>query len=79
MPLHTWEFPRKPWQCLHLDYAGLFKGKMWFILIDAYIKWPEIYAMSATTAQVTIRQLRKIFAIHGLPELLNTENHPQFV
>ena len=36
---------------------------MWLILIDAYSKWPEIYAMSATTAQATIHQLRKIFAV----------------
>ena len=53
--------------------------QMWLILIDAYSKWPEIYAMSATTAQATIQQLRKIFAIHGLPELLITDNGPQFV
>ena len=70
VPLHSWEFPRKPWQRLHLDYAGSFKSKMWLILIDAYSKWPEIYAMSTTTPQAKIQQLQKIFAIHGLPELL---------
>ena len=49
------------------------------ILIDAYNKWPEIYAMSVTTAQATIQQLCKIFAVHGLPELLITDNDPEFV
>ena len=47
--------------------------------IDAYSKWPEIYAMSATTAQATIQQLHKIFTVHGLPELLITDNGLQFV
>ena len=26
-PLHPWEWPHKPWVCLHLDYAGLFNEK----------------------------------------------------
>ena len=52
---------------------------MWLILIDTYSKWPEMYAMSATTAQATIQELHKIFAVHGLPELLITDKGPQFV
>ena len=55
VPLHSWEFPRKPWQRLHLDYAGPFKGKM----------WPEVHEMSETTSKATIQQLRKIFAVQG--------------
>ena len=30
---HAWSWPGKPWARLHIDYAGLFEGKM---LIDAY-------------------------------------------
>ena len=26
---------------------------MWLLLIDAYSKWPEVHAMSSTTAQAT--------------------------
>ena len=79
VPLHSWDFPRRPWQRLHLDYAGPFKGKMWLILIDAYSKWPEVHEMSETTSKATIQQLRKIFAVQGLPELIVTDNGPQFV
>ena len=79
VPLHSWDFPRKPWQRLHLDYAGPFKGKMWFILIDAYSKWPEVYVMTETTSKATIQQLRKIFAVQGLPEQIITDNGPQFI
>ena len=52
---------------------------MWLILIDACSKWPEIHAMSSTTAQATIHQLCKIFSAHSLPEQLITNNGPQFV
>ena len=57
---------------------ALSEVKMWLILIDVYSKWPEIHAMSSTTAQATIHQLRKIFSAHGLHEQLITDNGPQF-
>ena len=56
-----------------------FKGKMWLVLIDAYSKWPEVHKMFETTSKATIQQLRKIFAVKGLPELIVTDNGPQFV
>ena len=79
VPLHPWDFPMKPWQRLHLDYAGPFKGKMWLILIDAYSKWPEVHVMTEITSKATIKQLRQIFAVQGLPEHIITDNGPQFV
>ena len=59
--------------------SGPFRGKMWFLFIDAYSKWTEIQAMSETTTEVTIQQLCKIFSAHGLPEQIITDNGPQFV
>ena len=79
VPLHSWDFPRKPWQRLHLYYAGPFKGEMWLILIDAYSKWPEVHVMTEATSKATIQQLRKIIAIQGLPEQIITDNGPQFI
>ena len=79
VPLHQWDVPRNPWQCLHIDYAGPYRGTMWLLVIDAYSKWPEVYAMSYTTAQATVQQLRKIFATHGLPQMIASDNGPQFV
>ena len=64
---------------LHMDYAGPFRGKLWLVVMDAYSKWPEIHAMSTTTAQATIHQLRKVFSAHSLLEQLITDNGPQFV
>ena len=79
VPLHQWDIPRNPWQRLHIDYAGPYRGTMWLLLIDAYSKWPEVHAMSSTTAQATVQQLRGIFATHGLPQMIVSDNGPQFV
>ena len=66
-PLHPLEQPTRPWQWIHLDFAGPFKGQMWFMLVDAYSKWPEVIPMTTTTSSKTIQELRWIY------------NGPQFV
>ena len=65
-PLHPWEWPTRLWQRIHVDFAGPFKGKIYFILYDTHSKWPEVLDVySNTTAQSTIMVLRHIFALCG--------------
>ena len=78
-PLHPWIWPTKPWQCIHIDFAGPFQGKMFFLLVDAHSKWPEIYEMTSTTSARTIELLRHLFAAYGLPEQVVSDNGPQFI
>ena len=49
---------------------------MFFLVIDAHSKWPEIFWMSTTTVEETIVVLRRIFALFGLQ--LVWDNGPQF-
>ena len=77
-PLHPWEWPQKPWSRLHLDYAGPFLNKMFLVLVDAHSKWLEVVPVSAATSMVTIEKLRTIFATHGLPERIVTDNGSVF-
>ena len=72
-------FTSKPWQRIHLDFAGPFQRQMWLILIDSYSRWPEVVPMKTTTASQTIKELRLIFARFGLPEQILTDNSLQFV
>lgn len=71
-PLHPWLWPEQPWQRAHVDYAGLFRGKMFLLIVDTYSKWQEILEMASTTSD------RKGFAAFGLPEQLVSDNGPQF-
>ncbi len=73
-PLHPWNWPDKPWQRLHVDYAGPFMGKMFFVLIDAHSKWMDVYPVNSATSATTIECLRNSFSNHGLPELIVLDN-----
>ena len=37
-PLHPWTWPSKPWTQVHVDFAGPFLDKMYFIAVDAHSK-----------------------------------------
>ena len=77
--LHQWDIPRNPWQRLHNEYARPYRGTMWLLIIDAFINWPEVNTMSSATPQATVQQLRNIYATHGLPQMIVSDNGPQFV
>ena len=53
-------------------------GKSFLIAVDAHSKWPEVIPMSTTTAEKTVSELRKLFATHGLPEQIVSDNGAQF-
>ena len=77
-PLHPWSWPTRPWQRIHVDYAGPFRGRNFLIVVDAHSKWPEVIPMVSTTSSATIHELRCLFSSFGLPEQLVSDNGPQF-
>uniref|UniRef100_A0A5S6QAX4 RNA-directed DNA polymerase n=1 Tax=Trichuris muris TaxID=70415 RepID=A0A5S6QAX4_TRIMR len=77
-PVHPWEIPRNPWSRLHVDFAGPFQGEQFLIVVDAYSKWLEVKRMTSATATNTIKVLRELFATHGLPDSIVSDNGSQF-
>ena len=77
-PLHPWEWPVLPWLKVHIEYASLFEGEMFLVVVDAYSKWLNVHCMKSTTSTATTEKLREIFAIHGLPTTLVSENGSNF-
>ncbi|GFS82866.1 uncharacterized protein K02A2.6 [Trichonephila clavipes] len=75
---HPWEWPNGPWQRIHVDYAGLFMGKMFFVVSDAYSKCIEVIPMKNITASFTIHHLRILFAHYGIPLTLVSDNDASF-
>lgn len=43
-----------PKAAIHIDFAGPFEGRMFFVVVDAHSKWPEVIVMDSTTSEKTI-------------------------
>lgn len=78
-PIQKMEGPINPWSTLHLDFAGPFRGKVFLVVVDAMSKWVEVKIMSNQTSSETIRALRNMFATHGIPDRIITDNGRTFV
>ena len=46
--------------------------------MDAHSKWAEVVELSYTTTSKTIEVLRNLFALHGIPEQVVSDNGAQF-
>lgn len=77
--LESWPIPSKPWDRVHIDYAGPIDGLYYFLVIDAFSKWPEIFRTRSTTTSATLEMLQEIFARFGNPGTLVSDNGTQFV
>ena len=82
MPAKTWEHSlettKAPWIRIHLDFAGHFLDKMFFILYGLYSRWIEVYHMSNIISKAKINSLRHSFATHRLPYIIVTDNGISF-
>ncbi|XP_029139137.1 uncharacterized protein K02A2.6-like [Protobothrops mucrosquamatus] len=77
-PVHQWETTQAPWFRIHVDFAGPFQGQLFLIVVDSHSKWLEVTLVPTMTTARTIQELRRIFATHGLPDLMVSDNGAQF-
>ncbi|CAB3228715.1 unnamed protein product [Arctia plantaginis] len=78
-PKHVWEFPSRPFERVHVDFAGQFLGVYFLVLVDAYSKWPEVHIMNKIDTESTLEVLERIFSTFGYPDVLVSDNGSQFV
>ena len=76
--IHHWEQPPYEWSRLNIDFAGPFHGKYFLIIVDAFSKWIEAKMVSSTSTDVVVRELRFLFATHGLPDTIVSDNGTAF-
>ena len=74
----TWPECTKPWQRIHIDFAGPFLGHTFIIIVDAYSRWPEVYAMKTVDTTDTINVLGHQFSRYGVPDYIVSDNGAQF-
>lgn len=79
VPTPDWSTATRPWETIHIDFAGPIDGISYLIVVDAYSKWLEVKPMHSTTSTRIIDALRSTFATFGVPRILFSDNAPNFV
>ena len=51
---------------IYIDSAGPFYGHF-FIIVDAFSKWPEVFKMSSITSSNTIKKFEELAFTFGIP------------
>ena len=74
-PMIPHPVPQRPWQKLATDVMT-YKKKDYAVVIDYYSKYVELYHLMDKTAQSIITGLKSIFARHGIPDELVSDNMP---
>ena len=76
-PLIPGELPERPWQKVATDLFEL-EGKTFLLVVDYHSRYPEVAKLSSTTSAAIIERMKSIFARHGIPEILMSDNGPQY-
>ena len=76
-PLLQHSVPYRPWAKAGVDLF-CFKGRDYLLCVDYYSKFPEIQLLGDKTSQQSVQALKSIFARHGIPECVVTDNGPCF-
>ena len=78
VPLIPWKWATRPFERMHIDFCQKCSDYS-LVVVDSHSKWIEVQHMTSITAGHTINELRLIFAQHGLPEEVVSDNGPQLV
>ena len=79
-PIRTTPLPTGPWRDLAIDFLGpLPTGESILVFVDYYSWYYEVDILKSTVASKVISSLEEMFARHGLPESLTSDNGPQFI
>ena len=76
-PLQPHGQPVRAWQMVGTD---LFQaaGKNYLVIIDYYSIYPEVIQLPSTSSQAVITAMKSVFARHGIPEKVLSDNGPQY-
>ena len=79
VPLKPNMLPEHPWQYLHADFKGPIGASYYLhVVIDQYTKYPEVDIVESTKFSKLEPCLDHIFATHGIPKQLSTDNGPPY-
>ena len=76
-PMLSPTLPMYPWQKVSSDLFTL-KGRNYLLIVDSFSRFPEVVQLFSTSSQTVVGILKSVFARFGIPEILVTDNGPQY-
>ncbi len=76
-PLICHEIPDRAWAKVGVDLFHFDRGE-YLLCVDYFSKFPEIAKLTQTTSRHVVSALKSIFARHGIPDEVVSDNGPQF-
>ena len=76
-PLIPSALPSLPWQKVATDLFK-WKGATYLLVIDYFSKYIEISKLDGESSQEVIQRLKSLFARHGIPQQVMSDNGPQY-
>ena len=78
-PIRSSRLPDGPWQEISIDLLEISNGKHLLVVADYYSCWIEAILLKKTDANHVVRSSEAIFATHGLPQTIHSDNGLLFV
>lgn len=77
-PMIPSAIPERPWQVIGTDLFYL-KGIQYLLVVDYFSRYVEVSPLlSSQTSPEIVRALKSVFARHGIPETVRSDNGPQY-
>ena len=78
-PAKMTKLPERPWETVEIDFCGPFPSKEYALVItDQYSRYPEVEFVYSTAIKPVRKKLKKVFATHGVPKTVQSDNGPPF-
>ena len=76
-PLIPSAIPDRLWQMIGTDICYV-KKRPYLIVVDYFSKLIEVSYLASLSSMETIRALKSVFTRHGIPEIVRSDNCPQY-
>ncbi|XP_038062363.1 uncharacterized protein K02A2.6-like [Patiria miniata] len=78
-PIKMTPIPEKPWEVIAVDFGGPYPdGHYNLVAVDKRTRYPEVKTTHSTAFKPTMEKLKEMFAAHGTPRRLESDNGPPF-
>ena len=76
-PIYAHAVPDRPWEKVGTDIFCI-EGRNYLVTVDYFSQFIEVDYLTDTTSQAVVSKLKGQFARHGIPDVVISDNGPQF-